>query len=142
MEICHITSLTKCSKHARPNEPIVFRAHTKNKLLCSVACIKEYLHFRAGLVDKKCTQFFIKHGKPHHSISKDTLAHWVKEVMVCAGIDVTKFKPQSTSGVSTSKAFHLGILLSDILKQGQWPNAKTFFSFCCREIEEEDGWKT
>ena len=62
--------------------------------------------------------------------------------MVCAGIDVTKFKPQSTSGVSTSKAFHLGILLSDILKQGQWPNAKTFFSFCCREIEEEDGWKT
>ena len=93
-------------------------------------------------MDKKCTQFFIKHGKPHHSISKDTLAHWVKEVMVCAGIDVTTFKPQSTSGVSTSKAFHLGILLSDILKQGQWPNAKTFFSFCCREIEEEDGWKT
>ena len=136
--ISHITGLTKCSKPSRPNKPIVFRAYTENKLLCPVACIKEYLHFRAGLVDEKCTQFFITHSKPHHPISKDTLARLVKEVMVCAGIDATIFKPHSTRGASTSKAFHLGIPLSDILKQGQWSNAKTFFNFYCREIEEED----
>ena len=73
----------------------------------------------AGHVDEKCTHFFRTHGKPHYPISKDTLARWVKEVMVCAGIDVTIFKPHSTRGASASKAFHLGILLSDILKQGQ-----------------------
>ena len=140
--ICHITGLTKCSKPSRPNKPIVFRAYTENKLLCPVACIKEYLHFRAGLVDEKCTQFFIKHSKPHHPISKDTLARLVKEVMVCAGIDATIFKPHSTRGASTSKAFHLGIPLSDILKQGQWSNAKTFFDFYCREIEKEDDSET
>ena len=140
--ICHITGLTKCSKPSRPNKPIVFCAYTENELFCPVACIKEYLHFRAGLVDEKCTQLFITHGKPHHPISKDTLAHWVKEVMVCAGIDVTIFKPHSTRGASTSKAFHLEISLSDILKQGQWSNAKTFFNFYCREIEEEDGSET
>ena len=56
--------------------------------------------------------------------------------MVCAGIDVTKFKPQSTSGVSTSKAFHLGILLSDILKQGQWPNAKHFSVFVVEKLRK------
>ena len=99
---CHVTGLIKCSKLSRPNKLIVFRAYTKNKLLCPVACIKEYLHFRAGLVDEKCTQFFITHGKPHHPISKDTLARWVKEVMVCAGIDVTIFKPHSTRGASAS----------------------------------------
>ena len=114
--ISHITGLTKCSKPSRPNKPIVFRAYTENKLLCPVACIKEYLHFRAGLVDEKCTQFFITHGKPHHPISKDTLARWVKEVMVCAGIDVTTFKPHSTRGASTSKAFHLFRFLFHIFR--------------------------
>ena len=83
-EICHITGLTKCSKPSIPNKPIVFHVVTKNKFLCPVACIKEYLHFRAGLVDEKYTQFLIRHSKPYHPISKDTLAHWVKEVMVCA----------------------------------------------------------
>ena len=62
--------------------------------------------------------------------------------MVCAGIAVTIFKPHSARGASTSKAFHLGIPLSDILKQGQWSNAKTFFNFYCREIEEDDGTET
>ena len=93
-------------------------------------------------MDEKCTQFFITHSKPHHPISKDTLARLVKEVMVCAGIDATIFKLHSTRGASTSKAFHLGIPLSDILKQGQWSNAKTFFNFYCREIEKEDDSET
>ena len=62
--------------------------------------------------------------------------------MVCTGIDVTTFKPHSSRGVSTSKAFHLGSTLSDILKQGSWSNAKTFFNFYCREIEEDDGTET
>ena len=140
--ICHITGLTKCSKPSRPNKPIVSRAYTENKLLCPVACIKEHLHFRAGLGDEKCIQFFTTHGKPHHPISKDTLASWVKEVLLCAGTDVTTFKQHSTRGASTSKAFHLGIPLSDILKQGQWSNAKAFFNFYCGEIEEDDGTET
>ena len=93
-------------------------------------------------MDEKCTQFFITHEKPLHPISKDTLARWAEEVMVCASIDVTTFKSHSTRGASTSKVFHLGILLSYILKQGQWSNAKTFFNFYCREIEEEDGSET
>ena len=76
--ICHITCLTKYSKPSGPNKPIVFCAYTENKLLCPAACIKEYLHFRAGLVDEKCTQFFITHGKPHHQRSNDTLDRWVK----------------------------------------------------------------
>ena len=103
-----------------------------------VACIKEHLHIWAGLVDKKCVQFFITHGKPHHPISKNTLARWVKEVMVFAGIDISTFKPHSTRGASTSKAFHLGSPLSDILKQGQWSNVKAFFKFYCGEIDEDD----
>ena len=134
----HKAGLTKCSKPSRPNKRNVFRAYTENKLLCPVACIKEYLHFRAGLGDEKCTQFFTTHDKPHHPISKDPLARQVKEVLVCAVIDVTTFKLHSTRGAHTSKAFHLGIPLPDILKQGQGSNAKTFFNFYCRETEEED----
>ena len=58
--------------------------------------------------------------------------------MVCTGIGVTTFKSRNTRGASTSKAFHLGSPLSEILKQGQWSNAKTIFNFYCREIEEDD----
>ena len=54
--------------------------------------------------------------------------------MVCAGTGVTTFKPHSTR-TSTSKAFHLGIPLSGILKQGQ----SSFFNFYCRETEGDDG---
>ena len=49
--------------------------------------------------------------------------------MVCADIDFTAFKPHSTRRTSTSKAFHLGSTLLDILKQGQWYYAKTLFHF-------------
>ena len=87
-------------------------------------------------------QFFITHGKRSHPLSKDTLACWVKEVMVCAGTDVTTFQPHRTRGSSTSKAFYLGSPLSDILEQGQWSNAETFLNFYCREIEEDDGMVT
>ena len=64
--ICHIIDLTKCFKPSRPNKPIVFGAYTEYKFLCPVTYIKKYLHISAGLVDRKCTQFFIKHGKPNH----------------------------------------------------------------------------
>ena len=95
----------------------MFRTYTEDKLLCPVACIKEYLHIRGGIADEKYTQFFITHCRPHHPISKDNLAHWVKEVMTCASIDATK--PHSTRRASTTKAFDLGKPLSEILKQGQ-----------------------
>ena len=62
-------------------------------------------------------------------------------IMACTSINVTTFKPHSTRGVSSSKAFYLGWSLSPILKQGQWSNAKTFFNFYCRKIEEDDGTK-
>ena len=53
-------------------------------------------------MDEKYTQFSIPYDKPHLSISRDTLARWVKEVMACAYIDVTKLKSHNTRGVSTS----------------------------------------
>lgn len=137
--VCQIPGLIKTSKPSKPNKPIVYRAYTKDLLLCPVACIKEYMKVRATLVGNSTTEFFISHGKPHHPISKDTLARWVKDVMREAGIDVSVFKPHSTRAASTSKAYALGVPLSDILKQGQWSNAKTFFTFYCREIEDDDG---
>ena len=60
--ICHITGLTKCSKPARPNKPIVFRAYTENKLSCPVVCIKEYFHFRAGLFYRIFAQDWMKNA--------------------------------------------------------------------------------
>ena len=87
--MCHITGLTKCSKPSRPKKPIFFCAYTEDKLLCLVSCIKEYLHIRAGLVDGKCTHFFHNTWQTTPPNIQGYLTHWVKEVMVCPGIDVT-----------------------------------------------------
>ena len=70
--------LTKCSQPSRPKKPIIFPRYTNGKLLCHVACIKEYLHIRVGFVNEKYTQVLITHSKLHHPISKDTLAGRVK----------------------------------------------------------------
>ena len=131
--ICYITGLTKCPKLSGPNK---MNAYAEDKLLCPVACIKKYLYIWAGLVDGKCTKFFITHGTPHHPLSKDTLSRWVKDVMVCAGTDATTFKLHRSRGGSTSKNFHLGSSLSGILKQNQLSNAKTFQVFIAEKLNK------
>ena len=88
--------LRKCSKPTRPNQPVVYRAYVEVELLCSVKCIYAYLVQRSEIVTQDFTEFFTTFGKPHHPVSKDSLARWLKEVMGNADLDTEIFKPHST----------------------------------------------
>ena len=134
--IFHIIGLTKCSKSARPNQPVVYRAYVEDELLCPVKCIYAYLTKRSEIVTKDFTEFFITFGKPHHPASKDSLARWVKEVMRNSGIDTEILKPHSTKVASNSTAYKLGIPLHEVLKRGPLSNAGTFFAYYFREIKD------
>ena len=68
------------------------------------------------------------HRKPNGLTSIDTLACWVKQMMIAAGIDSTVFQPHSCQAASTSKANSAGVPLHEILRAGQWSQDSTFFT--------------
>ena len=76
--ILYIIRLTKCSKPARQNQPVVYRAFVEDQLFCPVECIYAYLAQRSEIVTKDFTECFITFGKPRHPSSKNSLAQWVE----------------------------------------------------------------
>ena len=88
------------------------------------------------MITQNFTEFFITFGKPHHTIFKDLLARWVKEVITNSGIDSEIFKTHSTRVASISAAFKLGMPLQEVLKRSQWSNARAFFTYYFRKIED------
>lgn len=114
--------LLKQSKPGKHLDVMVFKS-IKNEKLCIVKTMLEYLerteHLRNG------TKLFISTIKPHNSVSKDTIARWIKYVMEKAGIG-KGFKPHSTRAASTSKAKQSGVTIQTIIKTAGWANAKVF----------------
>ena len=75
---------------------------------------------------------------PNAPATIDTLARWVKQSMIAAGIDTTIFHPHSCQAASTSKANAAGVPLHQILRAGQWSQESTFFRFYCKQIITSD----
>jgi len=53
-----------------------------------------------------------------------------------AGINTDIYKPHSVRAASNTKALNAGVPLKEVLKRGQWSNAKTFYHYYYRDIEE------
>ena len=110
--IFSISALLKHTKHGRKNAPIMF-----NNLVTDV------------------DQLIITHGKPHRAASKDTMARWLKETMMLAGVDTSIFKPHSCRAASSSQASMPGVPLMDILHNAQWKSTTVFFKHYHRFID-------
>ena len=82
--------------------------------LCPVTVLRKYLAIRDNLVTN-VDQLIITHGKPHKAASKDTVARWIKETVMLAGVDTSIFKPHSCRAASSSQASMSGVPLMDIL---------------------------
>ena len=85
--------------------------------------------FRAAAVaagNPKPTQLFLSWAtkKP---VTKATISRWLKEVLRLAGVD--SYGAHLFRGAGLSKAFSKGISITDILKAGDWTNARTFERF-------------
>ena len=74
-------------------------------------------------------QLFISYVKPHRSVTRTSIARWIKLIMQKSGIDVSIFQPHSTRSASTSTAFQQGVSVPDILKKADWSNASVFHRF-------------
>jgi hypothetical protein len=79
------------------------KCYPPDRRLCVYFVLKEYLK-RTKSLRTKTDKLFISYTKPHGSVSRDTIARWIKVVMARAGIDITQFTAHSVRAAVTSKA--------------------------------------
>ena len=123
-------------KHSRENfnvDPIVFRAYPHDQKLCPVYHTKIYLNYRLSLSSN--LGFFITTTKPYREASGATIARWIKETLMEAGIDTGKYTAHSVRGATTSAASLCGIDLQTIKKAAGWSTKGTFYYYYKKEIE-------
>ena len=90
-------------KQNRPgykNPSLQLKAYPADPGLCVVTLLREYIA-RTQEMRGSESKLFISYVRPHHAVSKDTIAGWVRTVMTSAGQDVVLFKPHSTRTAAT-----------------------------------------
>jgi integrase len=128
-------------KQSRPGhhiDNITLQAYTKNKYLCIVHVLKEYLDRTKDL--RTGSKLLISTIKPHKAVSRSTISRWVKLIMLKSGVDKA-FAPHSVRSAATSKAKLQGIPLETILKTAGWSNAKTFAMYYDKPIVVESNFQ-
>ena len=126
---------TKTSKPGNENSHILIRAYNKDKKICPVATLSEYLKRTKSLRDHE-QRLFISYIQPHHTVSRDTISLWAKSVLDSAGIDTSIFTGHSTRAAAASKAKEKDIPLDVILKTVGWKSENTFRTFYDKPIIE------
>ncbi len=100
-------------------------SYPSDEALCPVSCLRTYLR-RSEPLRKGNSKLFVSHAPPHASVSKTTIARWIKETLKLAGIDTSIFTPHSTRAASTSQA---KVPLATILRTAGWSKDCTFRKF-------------
>ena len=122
-------------KHSKPGNKLDsfhYRAY-HNRKLCFVDCLKVYLKRRSTKVQTDTKALFITYGKPFRAAAIDSVKRWVKELFIETSI-LKEYTPDTCRSAATSKARQLNVEIAEILKQGCWKNARTFFNFYKKDI--------
>ena len=122
--IIPVTQLLKQSNQ-RNYRHVIYLNKFHNPAVSVVNILKHYL-IRSKQLRESQTQLLISIQKPYRAVSKDTIARWIRMVMIEAGIDVNVFKAHSTRAASTSAALRNYIPIEQILKNAGWSNCNTF----------------
>ena len=89
--------------------------------------VKEYLR-RTNKLRNGENKFFLS-WSTRKSVTKTTLARWLKTVLSLSGINTDIFKAHSYRGAGLTKAYEKGANIAQVMAQGDWRNAKTFLQF-------------
>ena len=107
-------------------------------MLCPIDTIEEYLARRKALANTNVKTLFITCVKPHNTPSTETIARWVKGIMIESGVDTKVFKPHSCRSASTSKGKIQGLPVDQIIKYGSWKNVNTFLKHYCKNVVRQE----
>lgn len=131
-----IDQLVKQSAPGREQPVLFIPRFMADSRLCVATILDEYLDRTSSLRGEE-QQLFISYVKPHHGVSKDTIARWIRTVMQKAGIDTTLFKPHSTRAASTSKAHSCNVSLSAVMKAASWRSDCVFNTFYNKPVQPQ-----
>ena len=123
-----ITSLLRQSRRGHHLAPIELMAYPGNSKLCIVAVLRELLA-RTQDVRKDQDQLLLSYQKPHHPVTKDTLARWLRDILNKSGVDTELFSAHSTNSASTSAAARCGLPVDVIMKAAGWSAVSTVTRF-------------
>lgn len=124
-----IKALTKGKRQGNPNLSFNVTSYPEDGDLDVLTCVRVYLTRTKGwrTTKQQKQQLLLSFIDPHKNVQTCTIAGWLKATMAKAGIDTGVFKGHSTRSASTSKAFTQGLSVEEIVRQGNWAKANTFF---------------
>ena len=103
-----------------------------------MTCRREYTdciaEFRS--VGEGSDKLLLCYQQPHGHAMKDTIARWLKTVLIHAGI--TSFAPHSFRGALSSAMLKSGVAVQDILKVAGWSKVSTFKRFYNKPLANKD----
>ncbi|MPC85831.1 hypothetical protein E2C01_080629 [Portunus trituberculatus] len=71
------------------------------------------------------SRLFISFIKPHKSVSRDTIAIWIKHVLIISGVDSAKYTASSVRTAATSQARAMSVPICHILSKAGWSRELT-----------------
>ena len=125
-------------KHIRPgfHQPDleITKISSRSKKICVVQCSEHYIE-RTRPIRDGCDKLLLCYTRPHGPASKDTIARWLEQVSVNAGIP--DFALHSFRSAASSAMFKNGMSLENILKMAGCSNARTLQRFYYRFSESD-----
>lgn len=116
-----------------------FHAYLPDSRMCVVNTLKEYINRTENLrkeFGKDNGKLLISVVKPHKSVSKATVARWIKTVLADCGINTKKFTAGSVRPASASKAKAMDVPVNIILSKAGWTQETTFTKHYNKEITQ------
>ena len=111
-----------------------FPRFEENLDLCPVQALELYISKTKTL--RTQSLLFISFVKPCGPVTSSTIARWLKETLLKAGIDTSIFKAHSIRGASTSRTENVGVTTEDILKAADWNAESTFQRFYYKPVHD------
>ncbi|XP_060064749.1 uncharacterized protein LOC132545098 [Ylistrum balloti] len=132
-----VPELMKTSKPSKPFYKVTLYKYSQERL-CVVSTLRYYVSQTVNI--RKSNKHLVSFRRGLQ-VSTSTVARWMREVMMAAGID-RQFKPHSVRGASVSAAYTAGTSLRDILETANWASAESFRRFYLRDIDDPGSFST
>ena len=115
----------------------------RERSLCPVRCLKEYLKRTKGRAGKRKLLFLSTQANRKTDIKKPTLSSWVKNlIMYCYRnptdrvAELTGFRTHDIRGIGTTLVYKGTPNMEDLLTAGTWKSDNTFLSHYLKDLSE------
>ena len=136
--VFHVRQLLKQSRPGNTGFVLTLNAYPPEKKLCIYNYLTHYL-IRTKNIRGAEKSLFISFQRPYNSVSKDTIARWIRTVMSLAGLNTDTYSAHSTRAAAASKASTSKVSVDDIMRTVGWSSEKTFSKFYNKPITAESG---